>query len=95
MPQPTPDDDADDGDHVEALETDDTGSEVVVPPRPPLPQRPAGEPAGWDWLADAHRREEEHLEGLRRGRSGPGPEAARSDPFDPDRTTTAPIDVPR
>ncbi|MBW9093984.1 PH domain-containing protein [Microbacterium jejuense] len=44
---------------------------------------------GWDWLADAQRREDERLAQLR-GESAAGPA-----PFDPDRTNTAPIDLPR
>jgi len=45
--------------------------------------------AGWDWLADAQRREDERLAQLR------GDPAGRPAPFDPDRTNTAPIDLPR
>ncbi|GAA5204410.1 PH domain-containing protein [Microbacterium jejuense] len=45
--------------------------------------------AGWDWLADAQRREDERLAQLR----GEPPKGAAS--FDPDRTNTAPIDLPR
>jgi hypothetical protein len=70
----------------------------VVPPRPapPLPapgnrpERPEGDTDGWGWLADAQRREDEHLDRLRRGETSPAPAS-----FDPDRTTTAPIDLPR
>ena len=69
---------------VERLADPDPEPVAAVPPVPPLPPMP---PGGWDWLADAHRREEEHLDDLRRGRANP--------PFDPDRTTTAPIDLPR
>jgi len=44
---------------------------------------------GWDWLADAQRREDERLAQLR------GEPAGAPAPFDPDRTNTAPIDLPR
>jgi len=46
-------------------------------------------PTGWDWLADAQRREDERLAQLR------GEPSQGSAPFDPDRTNTAPIDLPR
>lgn|GEM_PF-242636 len=45
--------------------------------------------SGWDWLADAQRREDERLAQLR-GEPASGPA-----PYDPDRTNTAPIDLPR
>jgi len=45
--------------------------------------------SGWDWLADAQRREDERLAQLR-GEAAPSPA-----PFDPDRTNTAPIELPR
>ncbi|WP_127475367.1 PH domain-containing protein [Microbacterium sulfonylureivorans] len=45
---------------------------------------------GWDWLAVAQRREQERLAHLRCD-----PEPEESPPFDPDRTSTAPIDLPR
>jgi hypothetical protein len=48
-----------------------------------------GSAAGWDWLADAQRREDERLAQLR------GDPVKGSAPFDPDRTSTAPIDLPR
>jgi hypothetical protein len=63
-----------------------------IPPLPPVPSRPdehRGVSDGWDWLADAQRREDEHLATLR----GRGGDSAPT--FDPDRTTTAPIDLPR
>jgi membrane protein YdbS with pleckstrin-like domain len=44
---------------------------------------------GWDWLADAQRREDERLAALR------GEPVTDPVPFDPDRTNTAPIDLPR
>ena len=65
-----------------------------LPPLPPLPtagaapQDHAG--TGWDWLAVAQRREQERLAQLRCD-PAPGDEP----PFDPDRTSTAPIDLPR
>ena len=82
---------------------------VVAPPRPRVPasvaaaaaydtlpvvaerdhERPAGS-MGWDWLADAQRREVERLAELR----GDPPQDSR-DPFDPDGTDTAPVDLPR
>jgi membrane protein YdbS with pleckstrin-like domain len=59
-------------------------------PTAPVPDvRPAANPSGWDWLADAQRREDERLAQLR---GEPAPEPA---PFDPDRTNTAPIQLPR
>jgi membrane protein YdbS with pleckstrin-like domain len=56
----------------------------------PVPDlaRPAS-PSGWDWLAEAQRREDERLAELR---GEPRPAVT---PFDPDRTSTAPIDLPR
>jgi membrane protein YdbS with pleckstrin-like domain len=59
-------------------------------PTAPVPDvRPAASPSGWDWLADAQRREDERLAQLR-GEPAPAPA-----PFDPDRTNTAPIQLPR
>ncbi|MDQ7877990.1 PH domain-containing protein [Microbacterium sp. QXD-8] len=59
-------------------------------PTAPVPDvRPATNPSGWDWLADAQRREDERLAQLR-GEPTPAPA-----PFDPDRTNTAPIQLPR
>jgi membrane protein YdbS with pleckstrin-like domain len=59
-------------------------------PTAPVPDlAPTAAPAGWDWLADAQRREDERLAQLR------GEAAPRRDAFDPDRTSTAPIDLPR
>ncbi|HEY9308609.1 MAG TPA: PH domain-containing protein [Microbacterium sp.] len=59
-------------------------------PTAPVPDvRPATNPSGWDWLADAQRREDERLAQLR-GEPAPAPA-----PFDPDRTNTAPIQLPR
>lgn len=56
----------------------------------PVPEARASGPAsGWDWLAEAQRREDERLAQLR------GEPASRSEVFDPDRTSTAPIDLPR
>lgn len=56
----------------------------------PVPDVRRGSTAsGWDWLADAQRREDERLAELR-GDQAPSPR-----PFDPDRTSTAPIDLPR
>ncbi|MFC8682787.1 PH domain-containing protein [Microbacterium ureisolvens] len=57
----------------------------------PVPEvRAATAPAsGWDWLADAQRREDERIAQLR------GEAAPARTPFDPDRTSTAPIDLPR
>lgn len=64
-----------------------------TPPQPTVEVRPLGAPVeaptGWDWLADAQRRESRRLAELR-GEAAPGPE-----PYDPDRTSTAPIDLPR
>jgi hypothetical protein len=62
-----------------------------VPPAPPTPTHTAGNaPGGWEWLAGARRREDERLAELRGEQlTEPIP------PFDPDRTTTAPIDLPR
>ncbi|MFD4960975.1 PH domain-containing protein [Microbacterium sp. NPDC058389] len=48
-----------------------------------------GSSTGWDWLADAQRREDERLAALR------GEPTGAPVPFDPDRTNTAPIDLPR
>lgn len=70
---------------------------VVRPTTPPLPALPAsvaasrgpGASGGWEWLADAQRREEQRLEELRGGSAG------ADVAFDPDRTTTAPIDLQR
>jgi membrane protein YdbS with pleckstrin-like domain len=83
--------------------------DVAVPqlppgPPPPLPPDPtAARPAppspdpdaatagvGWDWLAVAQRREQERLAQLR---CDPEPETPPV--FDPDRTSTAPLDLPR
>ncbi|WP_203579279.1 PH domain-containing protein [Microbacterium hibisci] len=60
-------------------------------PTAPVPEvRAAPVPSsGWDWLADAQRREDERLAQLR------GEAAPAKTPFDPDRTSTAPIDLPR
>ena len=60
-------------------------------PTMPVPElrRNATPSSGWDWLADAQRREDERLAQLR-GESAPASAA-----FDPDRTNTAPIDLPR
>ena len=58
----------------------------VVPPIPP----PPANRGGWDWLADAQRREVDRLAELR-GEDATGPIS----PYDPDRTNTAPIDLPR
>lgn len=55
----------------------------------PVPEAPRETSSGWDWLADAQRREDERLAQLR-GEAAPAPE-----PFDPDRTNTAPIELPR
>jgi membrane protein YdbS with pleckstrin-like domain len=56
----------------------------------PVPvARTTAPPSGWDWLADAQRREDERLAELR------GEPAPSSPAFDPDRTNTAPIDLPR
>lgn len=80
----------------------------IAPVTPPLPAIPAsvaaglapaapapapaarGAASGWDWLADAQRREDERLAELR-GEAVGGREA----PSDPDRTTTAPMDLQR
>ncbi|WP_461471510.1 PH domain-containing protein [Microbacterium sp. HJ5] len=82
-----------------------------APPAPPLPPQPdagwastarlgrhasaSDEEAesggvGWDWLAVAQRREQRRLAHLR---AEPEPEGPA--PFDPDRTSTAPIDLTR
>ena len=59
-------------------------------PTAPVPEmRPAPNPSGWDWLADAQRREDERLAQLR------GEPSSAPVPFDPDRTNTAPIQLPR
>lgn len=55
----------------------------------PVPDVRRGSTSGWDWLADAQRREDERLAQLR---GEPAPSQA---PFDPDRTNTAPIELPR
>ncbi|WP_374977863.1 PH domain-containing protein [Microbacterium trichothecenolyticum] len=55
----------------------------------PVPDVRRGSTSGWDWLADAQRREDERLAQLR-GEAAPSPA-----PFDPDRTNTAPIELPR
>jgi len=82
----------------------------IAPATPPLPSVPASAAAGlaptsvvpaltpesrdaargWDWLADRQRREDERLAELRGD-----PVGDRDAPFDPDRTTTAPIDLQR
>lgn len=72
---------------VEQTRVAEPVAEPVAPAMPPVPPLPPAPPGGWDWLADAHRREEQRLDELRRGTAHP--------PFDPDRTTTAPIDLPR
>ena len=56
----------------------------------PVPEARAPEAgsSGWDWLADAQRREDERLAQLRGEDPPPRP------PFDADRTNTAPIDLP-
>jgi hypothetical protein len=66
----------------------------AVPAPPPRPALDAGTAAavGWDWLAVAQRREQERLAQLR---GDPVPEPEQQPPFDPDRTSTAPIDLPR
>jgi hypothetical protein len=61
----------------------------AVPPIPPMPS-PSAKRDGWDWLADAQRREVERIAQLR-GEDATGPIS----PYDPDRTNTAPIDLPR
>lgn len=68
-----------------------SGSSPDESPTVPVPElrRSATTPSGWDWLADAQRREDERLAQLR-GESAPSSAA-----FDPDRTNTAPIDLPR
>jgi len=58
-------------------------------PTAPVPGIARGPATGWDWLADAQRREDERLAQLR----GEQPPAAAA--FDPDRTNTAPIQLPR
>ena len=60
-------------------------------PTAPVPElwSAAPPPSGWDWLADAQRREDERLAQLR------GEGTPSRAPFDPDRTNTAPIDLPR
>jgi membrane protein YdbS with pleckstrin-like domain len=59
-------------------------------PTAPVPDvRVTASPSGWDWLADAQRREDERLAQLR------GEPAPTVVPFDPDRTNTAPIQLPR
>ncbi len=60
-------------------------------PTVPVPEvrRAAAPTSGWDWLADAQRREDERLAQLR------GEQASAPERFDPDRTNTAPIDLPR
>lgn len=62
----------------------------VPPPVPPERGELSSGPNGWEWLADAQRREEERLAQLRGE-----PPAGTEPPFDPDRTNTAPIDLPR
>lgn len=65
-------------------------------PHAPHPTAPvpsvgrASSGSGWDWLAEAQRREDERLAQLRGEPAAPAPEV-----FDPDRTNTAPIDLPR
>lgn len=74
-----------------AAAASDTGAAVVrdAAVTAPAPEvRPPATASGWDWLADAQRREDERLAQLR----GEAPSAA---PFDPDRTNTAPIELPR
>ncbi|WES65608.1 PH domain-containing protein [Microbacter sp. GSS18] len=70
--------------------------ERSAPPAPATPAREAAayfeqsQPRGWDWLAHAQQREEERLAELRGDHvTGVIVEA------DPDRTTTAPIELPR
>jgi len=59
-------------------------------PTAPVPEvRRGSTTSGWDWLADAQRREDERLAQLR------GEGTASPTPFDPDRTNTAPIELPR
>ena len=70
--------------------TDAPAPAQAAPPRvPPLPPQSAKRD-GWDWLADAQRREVDRLAELR-GEDATGPIS----PYDPDRTNTAPIDLPR
>ena len=78
----------------------DLPSVPELPPAPPLPTAPplstrppqdvGRSDSGWGWLADAQRREAERLAELRGE-----PMAGSPLPFDPDRTITAPIDLPR
>ena len=59
-------------------------------PTAPVPEvRPVAGSSGWDWLADAQRREDERLAQLR------GDRTSAPVSFDPDRTNTAPIQLPR
>lgn len=80
---------------VAAAPPEDEASVVPYPARAENPTAPVPDlartpaPAGWDWLAEAQRREDERLAQLR------GDAVARPDAFDPDRTSTAPIDLPR
>ncbi|MFE4725471.1 PH domain-containing protein [Microbacterium sp. NPDC056736] len=78
-PQPAP---------AASLTTAETAHEThATAPVPGV--RHAAAASGWDWLAEAQRREDERLAQLR-GEPAPAAEA-----FDPDRTSTAPIDLPR
>lgn len=67
--------------------------EATHAPHPTAPVPSVGRASsgsGWDWLAEAQRREDERLAQLRGEPAAPAPQV-----FDPDRTNTAPIDLPR
>lgn len=68
----------------------DVWSEPASAAGRPNPAPAAGARDGWEWLADAQRREEARLSHLRGDEVDAPPPA-----FDPDRTSTAPIDLPR